>query len=121
VTGRRITRLVGLLVVLLGLAIAPATGAGAQDASRAVTTHESKASSTRAAGHHFASTTPATGGTTSYAGRRAHLGHAPLAGDVAPGSSAPGHHPGRRIAADPRSALHESAAQARCGRGPPAA
>jgi hypothetical protein len=121
VTGRRITRLLGLLVVLLGLAIAPATGAGAHGAARAVTTHETRASTPRATGHHVASTGPATGGAGAFSGRRAHLGQVPLVGDLAPGSSASGHHPGRPVAADPGSTLHESAPHARCGRGPPAA
>jgi hypothetical protein len=121
VTGRRITRLLGLLVVLLGMSIAPATGAGAHDAFGSVATHETHASPSRRVDHHVASTAPLTGATGTFAGRRAHLGHVPVIGDLAPGSSAPGNHPGRRVAADPGSTLHESSAHTRCGRGPPAA
>jgi hypothetical protein len=121
VTGRRITRVLGLLVVLLGLAIAPATGAGAHGALRAVATHEAHASPVRRADHTPASTAPRAVATCGLTGRRAHLGQVPLVADLASGSSAPGHHPGCRLAADSGNALHESSAFARRGRGPPAA
>jgi hypothetical protein len=120
VTGRRITRLLGLLVVLLGLSIAPATGAGAHAGTHAPVAHDAQASPARRSDGTLASTMPR-GTTCSLTGRRAHLGPVPLVADLASGSRAPGHHPGRRIATDPGSALHESSAFARCGRGPPAA
>jgi hypothetical protein len=121
VIGRRITRLLGLLVVLLGLAIAPATGAGAHVAPHAVATHEAHATPVRPTDHIPASTAPRAATACGLAGRRAHLGSVPLVADLASGGSAPGDHPGCRIAADPGNALHQSSAFARCGRGPPAA
>jgi hypothetical protein len=121
VTGRRITRLLGLLVVLLGLAVAPATGAGAHGRVHAPATHDAQASPSRRTDDSLASTMPRAGASCSLSGRRADLGHVPLVADLASGSSAPGNHPGRRIAVEPGSALHESSALARCGRGPPAA
>ncbi len=118
VTRLRITRVLGLLVVLLGLAIAPATGTGAHDG---VPTHDTRASAVRRMGDTLSSTTPRTATTCAVTGRRAHLGHVPLVADLVSGGRAAGDHSGDRVATEPGRALHESSAFGRCGRGPPAA
>jgi hypothetical protein len=121
VTRRRITRVLGLLVVLIGLAIAPATGAGAHDRDRAPAPHHTQASAVRRIDDTLTSTVPRTATTCGVAGRRAHLGHVPLVAHLVPGGRAAGEHPGDRVATEPGGALHESSALGRCGRGPPAA
>jgi hypothetical protein len=109
----------GLIVVLLGLAIAPATGAGADNLQ--VATHEAHATPARRADHLPASTAHGAAGACSITARRAHLGQVPLVADLASRSSVPGDDPCGRIAADPGAVLHESSALTRCGRSPPAA
>jgi hypothetical protein len=121
VTGRRITRIIGLLVVLLGLAIAPATGAGAHHGAGAAAPHDAQASPVRRIDDTPSSTAPRTGATCGLSGRRADLGHVPVVADLLPGSRSTGLHPGGRVVVEPARALHESPAFGRCGRGPPAA
>jgi hypothetical protein len=111
----------GLLVVLLGLAIAPATGAVAHDGGSAFATHDTKASPVRRLDDALSTTAPQSGTSCGLTGRRALLGHVPLVADLVPGSLAAGHHPGGRVAVEPGRARHESSAFGRCGRGPPAA
>jgi hypothetical protein len=121
VTGRRITRVIGLLVVLLGLAIAPATSAGAHEGVGPPAVHDAQASPVRRTDDTLASTAARIGAACGLTGRRADPGHVALLADLPAGSRSTGDHPGGRAATEPGRARHESPAFGRCGRGPPAA
>jgi hypothetical protein len=121
VTGRRITRLLGLLVVLLGIAIAPAASAGARNGVVAPAGRDAQASPVPRADDSVTSIAPRTGGSCGLAGRRADLDRVPMVADLVPGSRAAGTQPGGRVTAEPGRTLHESPTYGRCGRGPPAA